>query len=142
MLPLIKESESIAPQSVMKEYIEALDSKDDKFYFCMVANKEDKHGIYIEKTFNQKVEGTCRMFFRQSDVEAYMETIAIFAEGSVVSVKQIETTPEFLVEAISKLSEKNIKDGGRGFQIVVSVVHENCIKNLDVFWTSDKEIMV
>jgi hypothetical protein len=109
----------------------------------MVSNKEGKHGIYIEKAFNQKVEGTCRMFFRQQDVEAYMETIAIFAEGSVVSVKQVETTPENLVEAISKLSQKNVDEqGGKGFQIIVSAVHENCIKNLDVFWSADKETMV
>src|SRR5271166_4596749 len=115
---------SPVPQNLKNEYYKFLGTQDMPIYVCAVANKEQKEGIFIEKNFNQKIEGTCRMFFRQEDVQAYMETIAMFDTGGVVSVKQIETDPEDLVEIISALSNKNVDRGGKGFQVMVSMVHE------------------
>lgn len=127
------------PIKLTSEYAQFLQSSNTAL-ICMVEAPDKRQAIYLERSLKPDAEGTCRIFFKETDVQAYMQVIATFHEGSPLKLMQAEIDLDELTEVISIMDKKNITSGGKGFNIVASGVYENAMYNIDIFGVPTREI--
>jgi hypothetical protein len=121
-----------APSEALVEYFDNL-YWNSSLYMCLVNNKDNSPGLYLEKTKNY--EKIIRVFTGVEEASIYAEIVAEKESLPLESVKKWEIKFYDLIEYLNKVSKKYKENNKTVIKVVASGVYEEKLVELDVLWT-------
>lgn len=128
---------------LLKQYFEVLDS-DQPLYICVIGSGEGSSvpKVYVEKNKNPNAQSTIRLFFRKTDVDAYMSAVALQEKLHVESIRYWATHLTEALPVLMKMNNRNIENGGVGYNFEATIIDQAKIIKVDTLWSTDTANMV
>lgn len=118
---------------------------DANFYLCLVKGDPADKGFkaYLEHPpQDADLTGILRVFFRKTDANLYAQLVAQ-AEGlDLGSIKRWEANYSEVLSYIRNLSMKHFTFGLKGIRAMTSVISDDDLVDVDLFWTNEPEKML
>jgi hypothetical protein len=125
---------------IVREYFDVM-ATGKSLYIAMILRETQKEDVFYEGG-DPKKRAICRVFFRKSDLNDYKDLVAMNHDIPIDYVRSWETDFKNLSEFFVKFNKKLKKDGIMGVEAVCTTSYQGRIRQVDVFWSEDKENMV
>lgn len=122
------------PDSVYKEYFEHI--KAGKSVYALLKFDGKDYVLFIEGCKRGDISGIVRVFYRENDLEQYALSISHNYMTPIQQLKFWTITPYKLAAAIAGASLKSSVRGKGIFESIATIIHNNEMRDLDVFWTA------
>ncbi len=118
---------------------------DANFYVCLV--KADPSDVYYKAYLEHppkdvNVHGIIRIFMRKEDADAYANLVAMSEGIDLDLVKRWETPFTEVLGYVRNLEGKHKSLNIQGIRAVTSMVANDDLVDIDIFWTGEKEIVL